>query len=89
MQLSVTSLLISLQDHHGSGFAVFWMGIAFWLLFALVPSRYLVSLIHKHAHQVQSLLQLRPGSAYNSPKQQLQLDRITDCRQCWVVVLAR
>lgn len=53
----VMSLLILLQDHHGSGFAVFWMGIAFWLLFALMPSRYLVSLVHKHAHQVQVLLQ--------------------------------
>lgn len=53
----VTTLLVCLQDHHGSGFAVFWMGIAFWLLFALLPSRYLVSLVHKHAHQVQGLLQ--------------------------------
>ena len=53
----VMTLLIFLQDHHGSGFAVFWMGIAFWLLFALMPSRYLVGLVHKHAHQVQVLLQ--------------------------------
>lgn len=53
----IVSLLSFLQDHHGSGFAVFWMGIAFWLLFALMPSRYLVSLVHKHAHQVQVLLQ--------------------------------
>lgn len=46
-----------LQDHHGSGSAVFWVGIAFWLFFALLPARFLVSLVHKHKHQVFDLPQ--------------------------------
>ena len=40
-----------LQDHH-TVFVVFWIGIAFWLLFALIPSEKLLAMIQHKVDQV-------------------------------------
>lgn len=40
-----------LQDHHPV-FVVFWIGIAFWLLFALIPSEKLLAMIQHKVDQV-------------------------------------
>ncbi len=43
--------MLLLQDHHAV-YLVFWVGIAFWLLFALIPSEKLLAMIKRKAEQV-------------------------------------
>lgn len=49
-------MLMCMQGHHAE-FLVFWIGLAFWLLFALIPSRNAMALVLRKVDQVL----LKPG----------------------------
>jgi len=45
-------LEMSLLQDHRTVYVVFWIGIAFWLLFAVLPSEKLLAMIRRNIDQV-------------------------------------
>ena len=45
-------LKVSLLQDHRAVYVVFWIGIAYWLLFAVLPSEKLLAMIRRNVDQV-------------------------------------